>query len=248
MTDLKITALDIETHPAIVYTYDLFRPFISHKQIIEPSRISCFSYQEYGTKKVHFVSEYHDGREKLIEELWRVMDEADVIVGYNSSRFDVPWILGTLMEAGKTKPSPVKHIDLFQTMKSNSRFLSKKLDAVSEKLLGDKKIDVNTMTLAIECASDDPEVAAKAWAKMKRYSVKDTALLFPLFERVRSYVKMPHPINEDGDTCHSCGSHDLQRRGYTRTLAGQFQRFSCNKCGSWFRGTERKSSSEYRAI
>lgn len=248
MADLIITALDIETHPAKVFVYDLFRPFISHKQIIEPSRISCFSYQVYGQRKVHFVSEYHDGREKLVDELWRIMNESDVIVGYNSARFDVPWILGTLMEAGKTKPSPVKHIDLFQTMKSNSRFLSKKLDAVSEKLLGDKKIDVNTMMLAIECASDDPDRAAKAWAKMKRYSIKDTALLFPLFERVRSYVKMPHPVNEDGASCHSCGSLDLQRRGFSNTLTGKFQRFSCNACGSWFRGTERSSSSEFRAL
>lgn len=248
MPDLKITALDIETHPAVVYTYDLFRPFISHKQIITPSRISCFSYQRYGERKVHFVSEYHDGRDALIDELWNVLNDADVILGYNSNRFDVPWIHGELMVAGKTKPSPVKHIDLYQTIKSNSRMLSKKLDYVSDRLLGDKKIDVNTMSLAIECASDDPDVAAKAWAKMKRYSIKDTRLLFPLFEQIRSYVKMPHPISEDGATCHSCGSHDLQRRGFTTTLTGKFQRFACNNCGSWFRGTQRLSSSEFRAL
>lgn len=245
---LAITALDIETHPAKVFVYDLFRPFISHKQIIEPSRISCFSYQRYGEKKVHFVSEYHDGREKLVDELWNVLNESDVILGFNSKRFDVPWILGELMVEGKTKPSPVKHIDLYQVVKQNTRLLSRKLDYVSERLLADKKIDVNTMTLAIECASDDPDVAAKAWAKMKRYSIKDTALLFPLFEKIRSYVKMPHPISSDSYSCHACGSTNLQSRGVERTLVSEYRRLWCNDCGSWSRATVRTTSSEIRAI
>lgn len=248
MADLKITALDIETMPAICYTYDLFRPFISHKQIIEPSRISCFSYQVYGEKRVHFVSEFHDGRDTLMKELWRVLDESDVLIGYNSAGFDYPWILGELMAEGYTKPAPLKHIDLYQTMKRNNRFLSRKLDYVSERLLGDKKIDVNTMTLAIECASSDPEVAAKAWAKMKRYSIKDTRLIFPLFERVKSYVKMPHPVEEGDDKCHSCGSEDLQKRGFHVTRTAQYQRFRCNPCGSWFHGTTRIPASNIRAI
>ena len=248
MAELKITALDIETMPAICYTYDLFRPFISHKQIIEPSRISCFSYQGYGEKKVHFVSEYHDGRDTLMKELWRVLDESDVLIGYNSAGFDYPWILGELMVEGFTKPSPLKHIDLYQTMKRNNRFLSRKLDYVSERLLGDKKIDVNTMMLAIECASPDPDVAAKAWAKMKRYSIKDTKLIFPLFEEVRSFVKMPHPVTDEDGACHTCGSDDLQKRGFHLTRTARYQRFKCNACGSWFHATSRHPVSDIRAI
>ena len=248
MTDLKILALDIETKPALVWTYDLFRPFISHKQIVEPSRISCFSYQWYGSRSVKFVSEYHDTREGMIQSLWDLLDEADVVLGYNTKRFDVPWILGELMVEGKTKPSPMKHIDLYQVMRSNTRLLSRKLDYVSSRLLNDRKIDVNTMTLAIECASSDPDIAEKAWAKMKRYSIKDTKLLIPLFERVRSFVKMPHPINSDGFSCHACGSANLQRRGTEKTLSGSYQRLWCTDCGSWSRGTARQSDTEIRAL
>jgi len=248
MNSPAILAIDIEVHPALVYTYDLFRPFISHKQIVEPSRISCFSYQWAGQKSVKFVSEYHDGRDEMLSQLWHLMNDADVVVGYNSKRFDVPWITGELMAAGYTKPSPVKHIDLYQVMKQNTRFLSRKLDYVSDRLLDDKKIDANTMELAILCNSSDPEVQRKAWAKMKKYSVQDTRLLLPLFERVRSYVKMPTPVAEDGISCHSCGSTDLERRGYSRTLVGSYQRYCCKKCGSWFRGKSRSDLSEYRAL
>lgn len=250
MSDLKILALDIECSAAKVYTYGLFNQFISHKHVIEHPRIMCFSAQWVGTKKTMFFSEYHDGKKEMFQKLYDLMDEADVILGYNTRRFGVPWIEGSLLEEGFTKPSPVKHIDLFQVFKQHSRYISRKLDYVSNKLLDDKKIDVSTLDLSIECDSPDPEVARKAWAKMKRYSVKDTALMLPLFDRVKSYVKMPHPVSENPEeaVCHTCGSRDLHRRGYALTLNGKYQRFRCNDCGSWFRGTERVSSSPIRAL
>lgn len=249
MTDLKILGMDIETVPAKVWTYDLFRPFISHKQIITPSRISCFSYQWKGSKQVKFVSEYHDGREVMIQTLWDLLNEADVVVGYNSKRFDVPWVHGEFLVEGMTAPSPVKHVDLYSVIKQNSRFLSRKLDYVSERLLDDTKIDVNTMLLAIECESDDPEVKRKAWAKMKKYSIKDTRLLFPLFDKLLSYIKLPHPVTDkEGLVCRNCGSDDLHSRGYVKTLQSKYRRFSCNDCGSWTRGTTRYPTGDLRAV
>lgn len=248
VSDLKIVALDIETMPALVYTYNLFKPMISHKQIVEPSRITCFSYQVLGSKSVKFVSEYHDGPKELMDELWRVLDEADVILGYNSKGFDVPWITGELMAEGYKQPSPVKHIDLYQVMRKHTRFLSRKLDYVSERLLDDKKVDVNTMELAIRCASSDPEVARKAWNEMRKYSKKDVALLFPLYERVKSYIKMPHPVSSDPSSCHNCGSTDIRPRGFTYTALSKYRRYRCEDCGKWFRGTTRIEVTELRSV
>lgn len=249
MNELKIAALDIETAPAKVYTYSLFKPMITHKQIIEPSRIICFSYQFEGQKSVKYVSEFEEGGQKaLLQALWNVLDEADVVLGYNSQGFDVPWILGELMASGLPKPSPVKHIDLYKTMRQNTRFLSRKLDYVSERLLADKKVDVNMMTLAIACESDDPAEAKKARNLLRRYSKQDVALLFPLFEKVRSYVKMPHPASSEEGACHSCKSLNVHRRGTVKTLVSTYQRYRCNDCGSWFRGTYRLPATTLRAI
>ena len=250
MSNLKILALDIECSAAKVYVYGLYGQYINPKHIIEDPRIMCFSAQWVGSKKTMFFSEYHDGTEDMLQKLYELMDEADVVMGYNSRRFDVPWIEGVLIENGFTRPSPVKHVDLYQTFKSHSRFLSKKLSYVSNKLLDDKKIDENTLDLSIECSSEDEDVKRKAWARMKRYSVRDTAMMIPLFERVKSYVKLPHPVTESPEipACHACGSQDLERRGYAATLNGRYQRFRCNACGSWHRGTERISSSPIRAL
>lgn len=250
MSELKVLALDIECSAAKVYTYGLFNQFISHKHVIEHPRIMCFSAQWYGSKKTMFFSEYHNGTKDMFQALHDLIDEADVVMGYNSKRFDMPWIEGALLDEGFDRPSPVKHIDLLNVFRQHSRFISRKLDYISNKLLDDKKIDVSTLDLSIECSSEDEDVARKAWAKMKKYSVKDTALMMPLFERVKQYVKMPHPMVESSEEalCHTCGSDELERRGYSLTQTGKYQRFRCKPCGSWFRGTARVSSSPIRAI
>lgn len=248
MNDLKILALDIEVHPAAVLTYDLWQPIIKHTQILRPSEIICFSYQWYGERAVRFVSEWDEGGpDEMHQLLQTLLTDADVVLGYNTVKYDIPWITGELAARGITAPAPVKHIDLYQTFRSKSRYLSRKLDYVAYRVMGDRKIDVNTLTLAVECRSEDPDVSRRARNKMSRYSKQDVRLLFPLFEAVRSYVKMPHPIS-GGYACHACGSESLQRRGTAKTLTGSYQRFVCNDCGSWFRGTKRESASEIRAL
>lgn len=248
MSDLKILHIDIEVFPAQVYTYDLYQPIISYKQIIEPSRIMCFAAQWDHKKKVEFFAEW-DGREEMLKSLWELIDEADVIVGYNSQRFDYPWITGELMMHGFSKPSPVKHIDLFLTVRSNTRLLSKKLDYVSERLLGDRKIDVNTLQLARQCYSADEKEAKKARILMAKYNRQDVKLLPRIVGDIRSFIKWPHPINPDNPySCHSCGSVELQKRGTAKTLSGEYQRFACKACGSWFRDTHRVSVSDLRAL
>ena len=38
-------------------------------------------------------------------------------------------------------------------------------------------------------------------------------------------------------TCN-CGSHKLQRRGYSVTTSGRYARYQCQSCGTWLRGKE----------
>ena len=250
MSNLKILALDIECSAAKVYTYTLHGAYINPKHIIEDPRIMCFSAQWVGSKKTMFFSEYHDGQDAMVKKLHEFVDSADIICGFNSERFDYPWIEGYLMEKGYTRPSPSMHIDLLKTFRKHTRFISRKLDYVSARLLEEKKIDANTMDLYLRTISDDEKVVKKAWAEMARYNKRDVTMMPELFERVKSYVKMPHPITESPEipACHSCGSQDLERRGYALTLNGRYQRFRCRQCGSWHRGTERISSSPIRAL
>ena len=252
MTDLKILLFDIECSMAKVYTYDLFKPLISYKDVIEPSRMIAFSAKWKGKKGTKFYSEYHQSRQEMLQALHALLDEADVVVGYNISRYDIPWVTGEFLTEGFQPPSPFKVIDLYQTVKSKTRFLSKKLDYAAGRLLDDRKKDYSMaeMWRIVDDPETDEATRKREWDKAARYAKKDTELLDPLMDALLPYLKMPHPVasDENGVTCHACGSTDLQRRGYALTQVGKYQRYQCLSCGAWFRGTRRENVSEIRAL
>lgn len=241
---MKILALDIETCPATVVTFSLWKPIIGHNQIVESSRMICFSAQWQGKNSVMFYSEYHHSRQEMLEQIHKLLDEADVIVTYNGKRFDLPWIHGELIDAGFTPPSPVHHVDLYQVVKSNSRLLSNKLDYVAKRYLDDQKVTHSGIQLWIDCMAGDD----KAWRTMRTYAKKDTALLLPLYEKLLPWIKS-HPnagLRAGTGGCTRCGSENIQRRGFSFTGVSKFQRYQCQDCGAWFRDGVRIEGSAMR--
>lgn len=239
----RIAFLDIETAPAVVYTWGLYKPVIGMNQIIEPSRIICFSYQFYGDKKVGFKSEFHDGREDMLNELHRVLDEADIVVGYNSNSFDIPWIEGELILNGYAPPSPFQKVDLYREARKHMKLLSGKLDYLSLRLLDDRKVAHEGFGLWAACLAGDE----KAWARMKKYAIKDTALLPRIYEILRPWIRIPNvAVSNPLESCTRCGSENLQRRGFSRKATGVYQRYQCQECNGWMTSSRRLGTTPLR--
>lgn len=248
MSDLKVLLFDIECSIPKVYTYGLHDQNISIANVIEHPRMIAFTAKWLGQKKVFAFSEFHQSRREMLEAIHTLMDEADVVVGWNSRGFDVKWVNSEFLVEKMTPPSPFKQLDLMQETKRNARFLSNKLDYISERLLGDNKIDYNMARMWIKV--DNPNTSEKdrkrEWDAMIRYAKKDTVLLEPLFNELRPWLKMPHPVSQGDDKCRNCGSEDLERRGRTATLNGTYQQYRCKPCGAWSRGSARISSTNLR--
>ena len=253
MSDLKILLFDIETSLASGYFYGLYDQNISIANVIEHPRMIAFTAKWLGQKKVFAFSEFHQSRREMLEAIHTLMDEADVVVGWNSRGFDVKWVNSEFLVEKMTPPSPFKQIDLMQETKRNARFLSNKLDYISERLLGDNKIDYNMARMWIKV--DNPNTSDKdrkrEWDAMIRYAKKDTVLLEPLFNELRPWLKMPAAISDDPDSCHNCGGTELQRRGWALTRYGKYPRFVCSGekgCGKWLRGTTRTQVTTHRSL
>lgn len=245
---MRTLAFDIETGPAKVYTFSLFKPVIGHTQIIEPSRIICFSAQWVGEDETMFFSEFHDGRNTMLNELHRLLDEADVTITYNGKKFDLPWVIGELITAGYPPVSPAQHIDLYQIIRSNFRYLSNKLDYAVSRLLDDSKVTHSGFQLWVDCMNGDKE----GWETMKEYAVKDTALLIPLYEKLKPFIRVQpnQDLVQESDEfiCPKCASTRIQKRGFIYTVASKFQRYVCLDCGGWFKDTTRLAASNLRPI
>lgn len=237
---MRVVALDIETAPAVAFSFTGWKANIGIEQIIEHPRMIAFSYQWEGTKTVGFYSEYHDGRKEMLDAVNRILDEADVVITYNGKSFDQPWIESELAVEGygDRLHSPYQHIDLYQIIKSKMRFFSRKLDYAALRLLDDRKITHTGFRLWRDCLIGDEVEQRKAWDLMRRYAKKDTALLFPLYYLIRPWITTGHPNRAmvDGvfNGCRICASENIQKRGFNYSNAGKFQRYQCQDCGAWF--------------
>jgi uncharacterized protein YprB with RNaseH-like and TPR domain len=176
----KILLLDIETTPMQVYAWGLWDQNISIDQIIKPTEMLCFGARWLGTKKVIFKSVHHDGKEAMLEELHKLMDEAELLVGWNSAAFDHKHINREFLENGIVPPSPTKDLDLMSVTKANFLFPSNKLDYVAQKLGVGAKVKHSGFSLWIKCMDGDE----KAWAEMKKYQIQDVNLLVDLYDKL----------------------------------------------------------------
>jgi uncharacterized protein YprB with RNaseH-like and TPR domain len=175
---MKILLLDIETTPMQVYTWGLWDQNIGINQIIKSTEMMCFGAKWLGKKKMTFKSVHHDGKKAMLEELHKLMEEADILVGWNSASFDHKHIKREFLQANMEPPSTVKDLDLMSVVKANFQFPSNKLDYVAQTLGVGAKVKHSGFDLWIGCMEGDK----KSWAEMKRYQIQDVQLLEDLYQ------------------------------------------------------------------
>lgn len=249
---MKILALDIETRPAVVYTWSLYQPIIGVDQIIDPGGMMCFVAKWVGKRGTIFRSEWYDnatsqgGKQEMLEKLWELLDQADAVLHFNGESFDIPHIQREFMEAGMKPPSPFKQIDLYKTVKRQGRFLSNKLAHVGPRLGLEGKVENGGFKLWKSVMEGD----VKAQALMKRYNKRDVTLLEEAYDILKPWIPS-HPSHAalDGKpVCPRCGGDDLQWRGYSTTAMSKFRRFQCQGCGGWGKSSKRVSGTTTVAL
>jgi hypothetical protein len=244
----RILTLDIETSPNVCHTWGLFNVNVGLSQLVESGRVLCVAAKWHDEKRVQFFAEWQEGgRHQFLSDVYHLLDEADVVVGWNSIKFDVPHLMGEFMRQGWTPPAPFLQIDLCAVARRNFRLTSNKLAYVASEILGDSKQDTGGHGLWTAVLAGDP----KAQAKMRRYCMHDTRLTDQLFDRLRPWVKnLPNPYVHDdvarAKSCPDCGSESLEKRGTAYTAVSQYPRYRCRDCGRWSRGTRRHFGAQIR--
>lgn len=237
----KILVLDIETFPNLAFVWGLWDQNVGLNQLVESGSVACFAAKWVGEKKIHFHSEHSSGREAMLSAAWDLVNEADVIVHFNGTSFDMKWLRSEWVREGMLPPSPYSEIDLCTVAKRNFKFPSNKLDYLATELLGEGKVKHSGFDLWVGCMAGDE----KSWKQMEKYNRADVDLTERLLERLRPWVKnLPNPAlygaAQDGEhTCPQCGSADVKQQGLSYTALGAYQRYRCTPCGRWSRGSKR---------
>jgi hypothetical protein len=241
MNKPKILLFDIETSPNIGYTWGKWEQDII--AFTEHWHLLCFAAKWLGQKKVFAYGlpdfkDYVPGKiddTLLVVELWKLFDEADVIVAHNGDQFDVKKANSLFVRYGLNPPRPYVTIDTKKVAKRYFRFDSNKLDDLGQELGLGRKIQTGGFDLWQGCMAGD----SRAWKKMIAYNKQDVVLLEKVYLRLRKWMTN-HPnhnaFEERTTLCPNCGSENMQHRGFSVTRTGKKERYQCQSCGAWSYG------------
>lgn len=236
---MKLLFLDIETAPNKAYVWGMFDQNIAANQMEATGYILCWSAKWLGGGKMHFDSVQKHDAKAMLRGIYKLLDEADVVVHYNGTKFDIPTLNKEFIKHGFLPPSPYKQLDLLQVCRRAFRFESNKLAFVSAALDIGAKVKHEGFELWVKCMAGD----AKAWERMGRYNRGDVTLLEKLYRRLRPWI-IKHPnysAHRSSLCCPKCGSEKVQARGQQVAQTRTYVRYHCQSCGGWFRGNKSTS-------
>jgi len=243
--NMKILYLDIETAPTSVWTWSLWPKYISPSDQIEAGYTLCWAAMWEGEREVKY-SRTKDGKEEMLRTIWRLLDDADAVVHYNGTKFDIPILFREFVQLGMEPPSHFHQIDLLKTVRKQFKFNSNKLDYVCKELGLGTKTHHKGMALWYGCMDGREQ----DWKIMERYNKQDVKLLRKLYKRILPWIHN-HPNvgmwveDPKKPTCTNCGSTNLKLKGKQyNTKAASYTRYKCKTCGTPLRArlqTERTS-------
>lgn len=238
----KILLVDIETAPSLGYVWGKWEQNVI--QFKEDWYMLSFAYMWLGDKKaqVKALPDYDSYKKgssddkNLVKDLWKLFDEADIILTHNGDNFDIKKSNARFLIHGLKPPSPYKTIDTLKIARRYFKFDSNRLDDLAQYLgIGRKKAHSGKHTW-FGCMAGD----MKSWAVMKDYNAHDVVLLLETYLALRAWTNT-HPnldmFNKNG-SCPVCQSKKVQRRGWNVTKTGKRSRLQCQSCAAWFSGLE----------
>lgn len=233
---MKILLLDLETAPSVAYIWQLWDQNVGLHQLAQEGYTLCWSAKWLGDNEVTFDSVKKSGTKRMIRRIHKLLDQADAVVHYNGTKFDIPVLNKEFLEQGLQPPAPFTEIDLLKTSRKRFKLLSHKLDYIARKLGVGAKAAHKGMSMWKACMDGDPE----AWAKMEEYNKNDVVILEQVYYRLLPWIKghANYSVHEGALCCPNCGSFHFQARGKAVTAASVYQRYQCTDCGSWFRGNK----------
>jgi hypothetical protein len=227
--------LDIESSPNTAFVWGLYDQQIAHDQVKETASILCWSAKWLHEKTVMYQSVEKTSKKKMLKRMHALLNEAEVVIHYYGSRFDVPVLYKEFVKHTLPPPSPFRQVDLCQVVKRVFRFESNKLDAVCQALGLGKKTKHRGFSLWVGCMEGDPA----CWREMEKYNRNDVVILEKLYNRLLPWIpSLPHAgmIGGRQDACPKCGVvGKLQSRGSMVARTAVYKRFQCTACGAWCR-------------
>jgi len=190
---MRVLLLDIENAPSLAYIWSLWTEPRNYKFVKDDWYIMSWAAKWLDEKEIivkalpDYKKEYAQDRtndKALLQELWKLLDEADVVAGHNAKKFDVRKINARFAAHGMPPPSPFKIVDTLLEARANFMFTANDLNSLGKILGLGQKVDNGGFELWKRCMAG----CMKSWNLMKKYNKQDVALLEAVYLRLRPYM------------------------------------------------------------
>jgi hypothetical protein len=170
--------------------------------------------------------------ERITKKIWKLLNEADVVIAHNAKKFDIKRLNTRFLAHGLGEPMPYKVIDTLTHARKKFNISSNKLDYIGTFLGVGNKVDTGGFELWRRCMQGEKA----ALKEMEVYNIQDVKLLEDVYLKLRPYIS-PHPnlglyIEDNIQSCPSCGSEALKWSGQYATNVNLYLAFRCNDCQS----------------
>ncbi len=224
MSDPKILVWDIETT-------NLSASF---------GTILAVAYKWHGKPKVYvptildYNSQGYLNDKPLVKDFLDIYCEADYTVAHYGKRFDRPMMQTKCLKHGLGPMPDIPMVDTCDVAWRNFKLHSNRLASWLE-YVGAKH---EKMPMRTDDWLNAAHGCPKAMRAVKLRAKEDVLGLEEVFDRMRPWIREPNRHLFDsrgGDSCISCGSNHLQRRGTAVTSTKKYARYQCTSCGKWQR-------------
>lgn len=173
----------------------------------------------------------------LVKRCAEILGEADYLITWYGIGFDERFLATRLLYYKLPPLPPILDIDGWVTAKFRLAMHSNRLQAMQEFLeLKSKKTAIDYTAWRRAPSGHIPSIR-----KVIHHCRCDIDVLLETYLRLRPYLKdapnMAILTGKKGQ-CGRCLSPKLQRRGLMVTRSRAYQRYQCQACGAWSRGSQ----------
>lgn len=213
-----------------------FKTSIDYSQIIKHSAIICICYKWQGQTQTQSLKWEKGNDEAMMKAFYKVLSEADEIVGHNSDKFDLKWVRTRFLLHGYKSVPEFKSIDTLKISRSKFNFPSNRLDAIGKYLGFGGKKETGGIELWHEIIQNNSTSAMK---KMIDYCKRDVELLEKVFLKLEGYSKHKSHLgamfNDEKCDCPYCASDKTVYVKSKYSAAGtESVQLQCRDCHKYF--------------
>lgn len=189
--------------------------------------------------KIHFEGVNTQSEKQLVEKVWELFNDTNIIIAHNGKKFDTPMIQTLFALYGFGTPSPFKEADTLLVARKQFKYSGGNSLEELARFFGIEGKVPHDKDLFWRCHNDHKH---PDWKRMlKPYNMQDVATLEKIYNKLLPWFTNHPNMNMFEGTvlnCKNCGSSNRHKRGLGAKINGTFQLYRCVDCGTQIWGEQ----------